>query len=229
MVSEIPKHVALIMDGNRRWAKSRNLHTVEGHKKGKNKIEPIVFRCKELGIYAVSFYTLSRENLKRPKSEIDPLLNAVSEGITPMLDRLAKENIRFVPLGDLDLFPLELHGKIALATEQTKTNTSMTVNLALGYDGRDEIVRAFRKLNDEGISSSLVTEELISSKLDTRGQPDPDLVIRTGGRSRLSGYLPWQSAYSEIYFSKTLWPDFEVEEFNTILTWYSQQVKTFGK
>ncbi|KKU55011.1 di-trans,poly-cis-decaprenylcistransferase [Candidatus Amesbacteria bacterium RIFCSPLOWO2_02_FULL_48_11] len=229
MEALVPTHVALIMDGNRRWAKKRNLPPIEGHKMGEKRIEPVALRCKELGVLAVSFYTLSRENLNRPRGEVEALLDVLRVGAGPMLKRLAEEDIRFVPLGNLLLFPQDICDILLDAAGITCHNEGMIVNLALAYDGRDEIVRAVGKLNAGGITGDAITEELISSKLDTAGQPDPDLVIRTGGRSRLSGYLPWQTVYSEIYFTSVLWPDFMVEDFDQALKWYREQVRTFGK
>lgn len=224
-----PCHVALIMDGNRRWAKQRGLSSIEGHKAGEKMIEPVAFRCKELGILAVSFYTLSTENLKRPSAEIEGLLNVLRVGAGPMLERLAREDIRFTPLGDLELFPEDIRKILLHAAEVTQNKQGMGVNLALGYGGRDEIVRAVRRLVDDGIPGKAVTEDILATKLDTAGQPDPELVIRTGGRARLSNFLPWQTVYSEIYFTDTLWPDFTVDEFNLILSWYQEQVRTFGR
>lgn len=224
-----PCHVALIMDGNRRWAKQRGLSSIEGHKAGEKVIEPVALRCKELGILAVSFYTLSTDNLKRPTAEVDTLLNVLRVGAAPMLERLAREDVRFTPLGNLELFPEDIRKILLHAAELTKHKQGIRVNLALGYGGRDEIVRAIRTLADNGVFGAAVTEEVLSAKLDTAGQPDPELVVRTGGRARLSNFLPWQTVYSEIYFTETLWPDFTVNEFNLALSWYQEQVRTFGK
>lgn len=224
-----PCHVALIMDGNRRWAKQRGLPSIEGHKAGEKVIEPIALMCKELGILAVSFYTLSTENLKRSTAEVEALLNVLRIGAAPMLERLAKEDVRFTPLGDLDLLPEDVRNILLHAAEVTQDKQGMRVNLALGYGGRNEIVRAVRKLTDDGVTGEAVTEEILTNKLDTAGQPDPELVVRTGGRARLSNFLTWQTVYSEIYFTDTLWPDFTVDEFNLALCWYQEQVRTFGR
>ena len=227
--SVIPRHVAIIMDGNRRWAKQRGLSSIEGHKAGEKMIEPVALRCKELGILAVSFYTLSTENLKRSATEIEALLNVLRVGAEPMLERLAREDIRFTPLGDLELLPEDIRKILLHAAEVTQNKQGMRVNLALGYGGRDEIIRAVRRSVDDGIPGETVTEDILSAKMDTTGQPDPELVIRTGGRARLSNFLPWQTVYSEIYFTDTLWPDFTVGEFNLVLSWYQEQVRTFGR
>ena len=227
MANEIPRHIAFVMDGNRRWAKRKKIPTIKGHIAGKDRIEPLATKCEQLGVLAVSFYTLSVENLNRPKEEINPLLEAISKGFVPIMDRLKKSNMRFIPLGDLALFPGDISGNFLLAAEQTKNNKGMIVSLALGYDGRDEITRAVRTLKKLD-PDSVVTEAIISSHLDTREMPDPDLLIRTGGRSRLSGYLSWQSAYAELYFSDVLWPDFDIGEFDKAIDWYKQQTRTFG-
>lgn len=224
-----PCHVAFIMDGNRRWAKQRGLSSIDGHKAGEKVIEPVALRCKELGMLAVSFYTLSTENLKRSAAEVNALLNVLRVGAGPMLERLAKEDVRFTPLGDLELFPEDIRKILFHAAEVTQTKQGMRVNLALGYGGRNEIIRAVRRLFDDGIPCEAVTEDMLFAKLDTAGQPDPELVIRTGGRARLSNFFTWQTVYSEIYFTNTLWPDFTVDEFNLVLSWYQEQVRTFGR
>lgn len=227
--SVIPRHVAIIMDGNRRWAKKKSLSVIEGHKSGEKVIEPVALRCKELGVLAVSFYTLSTENLKRPREEVEALLNVLRIGATPMLERLAREDVRFTPLGDLELLPEDIRKILIHAAEVTRDKQGMRINLSLGYGGRNEIVRAVKRLTRDGIADNAITEELLSARLDTAGQPDPELVIRTGGRSRLSNFLPWQTVYAELYFTDTLWPDFTVEELNTAVSWYQEQIRTFGR
>lgn len=226
---DLPSHVAFIMDGNRRWAKQRGLSSIEGHKAGEKVIEPVALRCKELGLLAVSFYTLSTENLKRSPTEVNALLNALRAGAAPMLKLLNREDVRFTPLGDLELFPEDIRDILLNAAQVTQNKQGMRVNLALGYGGRDEIVRAVRKLTDDGVTGEAVTEEKLSNKLDTNDQPDPELVVRTGGRARLSNFLTWQTVYSEIYFTDSLWPDFTVDELNLALSWYQEQVRTFGR
>lgn len=220
--SVIPRHIAIIMDGNRRWAKQRRLLTIEGHRAGERVIEPVALRCKELGVLAVSFYTLSTENLKRPPEEVEALLNVLRMGAAPMLERLAREDIRFTPLGDLELFPEDIRNILLHAAEITQDKRGMRINLALSYGGKNEIVRAVRKLNRDGIVNDAITEESLSARLDTADQPDPELVIRTGGRSRLSNFLPWQTVYAELYFTDILWPDFTVEELNTAVVWFQE-------
>lgn len=224
-----PCHVALIMDGNRRWAKRKGLPLIEGHKAGARVVEPLVFRCQELGILAVTFFALSTENLKRSTAEVDALLNILRIETDSIMERLTEKGVRFTPLGDLKLFPEDIRKTLLHAAQVTEDKQGVRVNLALGYGGRNEIVRAVKKLIDDGIPGEAVTEDMLSAKLDTAGQPDPELVIRTGGRARLSNFLPWQIVYSEIYFTDTLWPDFTIDEFNLALCWYQNQVRTFGR
>lgn len=146
-----------------------------------------------------------------------------------MLERLAREDIRFTPLGDLELFPEDIRKILLHAAEITRDKRGMRINLALSYGGKNEIVRAVRKLNQDGIVNDAITEESLSARLDTADQPDPELVIRTGGRSRLSNFLPWQTVYAELYFTDMLWPDFTVEELNTAVVWFQEQIRTFGR
>ena len=221
-------HVALIMDGNRRWAKLYHLPLIKGHQEGEKRIEPIVKRCRELGINVVTFYTLSIENLERPEEEVKELLKVLRNGIPLMFRRLEKEDVRFCALGDISRFPTDIHDAIRETETLTQNKAGIIVNLALAYGGRNEIRRAFQRTVRAGVKEEEITEELINSNLDTVGQPNPDLIIRTGGRHRLSGFLPWQGVYAEIYFSDILWPDFKVEEFNKAILWYQEQVRTFG-
>ena len=222
------RHVALVMDGNRRWAKLHGKPTLEGHEEGRKRMEPIVKRVTELGMDVVTFYTLSLENLERPEEEVKELLRVLKDGFTSLMERLKEENVRFHFLGDISRFSDNLQDNFRQVEAVSKEKTGITVNLALAYGGRDEIVRAFKQIVRMGISEENINEELIRENLDTAGQPDPDLVIRTGKRTRLSGYLTWQTVYSEIYFSNALWPDFTVEEFDKAISWYKEQVRTFG-
>lgn len=222
------RHVALVMDGNRRWAKLHEKPTLEGHEEGRKRIEPIVARAAELGIDVVTFFTLSLENLERPGEEVGELLSVLRDGFTPLMERLREENVHFHFLGDINHFPPDLQDNFRQAEVVSKEKTGTTVNLALAYGGRDEIIRAFKQIVRMGIREENINEELIGENLDTAGQPDPDLVIRTGERTRLSGYLTWQTVYSEIYFSNALWPDFTVEEFDKAISWYKERIRTYG-
>jgi len=226
---DVPLHIAIVMDGNRRWAKARGILGIEGHKEGARTIEPIAFRCRDLGVQVLSFYTLSIENLSRPPEQVGALLNVLRNQADKLLERLDKDNIRFKAIGDLGLFPLDLQSVFKDAEQRSAGKTGMIVNLALGYSGADEVVRAVKKIIRGNFSTDDVTPNLIKDFLDTSGQPDPELVIRTGRRSRLSGFFPLQSMYSEIFFSPTLWPDFTVDELNQIIAWYRVQTRTFGR
>lgn len=221
-------HVALVMDGNRRWAKLHGLPVVEGHKEGERRIEPIVKRCQDLGIQAVTFYTLSVDNLERPQEEVTALTDVLRKGLPSVFSKLEEENGRFRALGNIERFPADIQAGLQEAMLLSQDRKGITVNLAMAYGGRDEIKRAVQKIVRSGYKEEEITEELISQSLDTAGQPDPDLVIRTGGRYRLSGFLPWQGVYAEIYFSDILWPDFGVEEFNKAILWHQEQTRTFG-
>lgn len=223
------QHVALVMDGNRRWAKLHGKLTIEGHVEGRERIEPIVKRAQEIGIEVVTFYTLSLENLKRTEEEVEGLFELLRDGLEPLVENLKGQDVRFQSLGDIDSLPSDIRATSRQAEETSKEKSGIGVNLALAYGGRDEIVRAFRRIVRVGVREEDITEELVNTYLDTAGQPDPDLVIRTGGRKRLSNYLPWQTVYSEIYFTDVLWPDFTIEEFNKAVSWYNEQTRTFGR
>lgn len=222
-------HVALVMDGNRRWAKLYGRPFIEGHEKGRHRIEPIVQRATELGIDVITFYTLSLENLYRPEQEVIDLMHVLRTGFPLLTEKLMEGNTRFHLLGDINRFPPDLQENFRQAEDVSKEKTGMTVNLALAYEGRDEVVRAFNRIVRRGFGEGDIDEKLIRENLDTAGQPDPDLVIRTGGRTRLSGLMPLQTVYSEIYFVDVLWPDFTVGEFDKAISWWKQQVRTFGR
>lgn len=222
-------HVALVMDGNRRWAKLHDRPSIEGHEEGRHRIEPVVKRAVEFGIDVVTFYTLSLENLNRPEQEVANLIHVLRAGFSSLTEKLIEGDARFHLLGDINRFPPDLQENFRQAEDVSKEKTGITVNLALAYEGRDEVVRAFNRIVRRGFGEEGINEALIRENLDTAGQPDPDLVIRTGGRARLSGLMPLQTVYSEIYFVDTLWPDFTVGEFDKAISWWKQQVRTFGR
>lgn len=222
-------HVALIMDGNRRWARLYDKPLIEGHEEGRRRIEPIVKRAAEFEIDVVTFYTLSLENLNRPEQEVTGLMQVLRNGFSSLTEELMEGNARFHLLGDINRFPPDLQENFMQAEDVSKDKTGITVNLALAYEGRDEVARAFNRIVRKGFREGGIDEELIRENLDTAGQPDPDLVIRTGGRSRLSGLMPLQTVYSEIYFVDVLWPDFTIGEFDKAISWWKQQVRTFGR
>jgi len=229
----LPQHVALIMDGNRRWAKKHNLPSFEGHKYGEKQVEAIVDCAIELGIPYLTFWAFSTENWQRPKREVGFLINLLENLLEKRIDSYHQKNVRFNVIGDLSKFSPKIVEKIKKWVRKTKNNKKITVNLALSYGGRDEIIRAIKKwfrrnrgLEEEKIN---LTKEEFEKHLDTAGQPDPDLLIRTGGEKRLSGFLLWQIEYSELYFTDVLWPDFTPEQFIEAIKDYSQRVRRFGK
>ncbi len=229
---KIPKHVAIIMDGNRRWAKAKNLSTFQGHLKGEERIEPIVDAAIELGITHLTFWAFSTENWYRAKREVSFLLNLYRRNLNKKMDRFHKKNVKIKIIGNIAMFPPDIQRKTAEWMEMTKNNNKIIVNFALSYGGRDEIVRAIEKLRTSSkfkAPSSKLTEKEFEKYLDTAGQPDPDLLIRTGGERRLSGFLLWQIEYAEIYFTDIFWPDFTLFEFKKAITDYSKRLRRFGK
>lgn len=226
----IPQHVAFIMDGNRRWARQNNLPVFEGHKKGEEKIEPLVDMAMEMGIKYLTFWAFSTENWKREKAEVEFLLKLYRQILHKKIDNFHKKNVKVSVIGNLDLFSRALREKTVNWVEKTKENTRITVNIALSYGGRDEIVRAVNKWQrDSPVNGRSLTKEDFSQYLDTANQPDPDLLIRTGGEQRLSGFMLWQLEYSELYFTSVLWPEFTKERFKEALNEFVLRKRRYGK
>ncbi|WP_269929225.1 isoprenyl transferase [Kocuria massiliensis] len=232
-VDRLPHHVGVMVDGNRRWAALMGQTTKHGHQKGAERIIEFLGWCRELNIGVVTLYMLSTENLKRPASELGDLIGVIQD----LLHELGESQIaRLQPVGALDLLPDDLPATVEAVTAQTADVEGLHVNIAVGYGGRQEIVDAVRELlrdaAEEGKSAADVadtlTSEDISSYLYTRGQPDPDLVIRTSGEQRLSGFMMWQSAYSEFYFCEALWPDFRRVDFLRALRDFAGRQRRFG-
>lgn len=222
-------HVAIIMDGNRRWAKARGLKSEEGHDYAAMKvIKPIIERCVEMKIPYVTFWAFSTENWKRDEAEIKALFNIFRRGLRTLAAELIAKGARIKLLGEIDRFPKDIAQKALDMIQKSEKNKTITVTFALNYGGRDEILRAVKKIVEKGYKAKEVTEELFSSMLDTAGTPDPDMIIRTGGEQRLSGYLPWQAVYAELYFTDTLFPDFSVEEFDRAISEYKRRDRRFG-
>ncbi len=216
------------MDGNGRWAKMRGLPRSEGHRAGTEAARGIVTRCRELGVRHLTLYTFSKENWGRPAEEVKFLFDLLVRFLKRELDTLLKQSIRFSVLGDLPGLPLATRKVLEHVIAKTAHCTEMTLNLALNYSGREEILRACRHLVAQGVAPEDITEERLSAELYTVGQPDPDLVIRTSGEMRLSGYLLWQAAYSELYFTPTLWPDFAPDDLDTAFAEFAQRSRRFG-
>lgn len=236
-MKDLPKHVAIIVDGNRRWARKRGLPELAGHKRVTNDIiEPLIYRCIDLGIPYITFWCFSTENWKRGKRFANALFGLLREGFKRNIEKYNKAGMRLNTIGDLSKLPKDLVKVIEEWREESKKNKKIAVTMALNYGGRDEIVRAANRLLDRKDRpfrkkgrSFLVTEEEFEKYLDTRGMPDVDLIIRTGGAKRMSGFLPWQSVYAEYYSTKVLMPDFTVKEFNRALEDYSRRQRRFGK
>lgn len=224
----LPKHVAIIMDGNGRWAKQRGLPRTEGHRTGTEAARAVVEECLELGIERLTLYTFSRENWNRPASEVRFLFDLLVDFITRELPSLEKRGVRLMVLGEAAELPFAARKALAHAASRTSANSRMLLNLALNYSGRNEITRACRLLLESGATPSEVTEEALAAHLYTAGQPDPDLVIRTSGELRLSNFLLFQTAYSELYFTDTLWPDFGPPHLRDALDAYSRRSRRFG-
>lgn len=226
---KIPQHVAIIMDGNRRWARKKGLAPVEGHDfAAMHAIEPIIEYCSKLKIPFITFWAFSTENWKRDKEEISNLFSVFRKGLRTLAVRFIQKGARFRVLGEIDRFPEDIAKKCLELMSDSQKNKVITVSFALNYGGRDEILRAVKKVIQKGIKAKDITEELFSSMLDTAGIPDPDLIIRTGGEKRLSGYLPWQCVYSELIFTPTLFPDFSVKKFEACLKEYTKRDRRFG-
>ena len=230
----LPKHVGVMLDGNRRWAKAVGRDTAHGHRVGAANIEPLLTWCEEAGIEVVTLWLLSTDNLNRPESELVPLLGIIEEAVDSLADQ---GRWRIHPVGALDLLPAQTAERLKAAAEATRDVDGLLVNVAVGYGGRREIADAVRSLLAEHAAKGTSLEELaqlidveqISEHLYTAGQPDPDLVIRTSGEQRLGGFLLWQSAKSEFYFCEALWPDFRRVDFIRALRDYSRRERRLGR
>ena len=222
----VPKHVAIIMDGNGRWGlkkkNSRNL----GHKKGIIRVEEVINQSIKKKIKFLTLYTFSSENWKRPKIEINFLLTLLENYIDKEFNNLKDKNIKIKILGDISRFPNELKTKLRRVERKTINNTLIQINLALNYGSRQELIYAFKKINFN--KKRIITEKLISNNLYTKNIPDPEILVRTGNTNRLSNFLLWQMNYTEIFFVKKLWPDFNKNDFNKILNKFNQIKRNFG-
>jgi undecaprenyl diphosphate synthase len=221
-------HLAIIMDGNGRWAKARGLDRSAGHKAGTETAREIVRECRKLGIPFLTLYAFSRENWSRPKHEVNFLFNLLKDFLTTELPTLLEQDIRMNVLGETEELPLATRQVLSHAMSKTRSCTSMQLNLALNYSGRHEILRACRTLLQQNLAPSKLTEELFAAELYTANMPDPDLIIRTSGEQRLSNYLLFQSAYSELYFTDTAWPDFHAQELMLALDEFKGRQRRFG-
>jgi undecaprenyl diphosphate synthase len=223
-----PRHVAIIMDGNARWAQERGLSKQAGYRAGTENLRPLLQVFAERGVKYVTLFAFSTENWKRPKREINPLLRLIGRVIDRELRALHENGVRLVHIGSLAPLSDDLRQRVERAIELTKDNDTLTVCVAFNYGSRAEIVEAARQAISDGIAADELTEEMFESYLNTAGLPDPDLVIRTAGEMRLSNFLLWQAAYAEFYATPVYWPDFDEAEIDRALVAYSQRIRRFG-
>ncbi len=231
-VQNLPKHIAIIMDGNRRWAKNNGLSTKEGHKAGSKNLENIAKFCNKLGIKYLTVYAFSTENWKRSKAEVSALMLILKANLDAMLRRMDLENIKIRVIGEKENIPEEIKPRIEKLVEKTKNNTGLTLNIAFNYGGRAEIVHATKEIAQKVKNGELkvedITEETISNNIYTAGQPDPDLMIRTSRELRTSNFLPWQLTYTEFYFPDKHWPEFLEEDLIEAIKVYQHRNRRFG-
>lgn len=228
-MDRIPKHIAVIMDGNGRWANKRGLPRTMGHKAGAETIRRVLKECDSLGVKYLTLYAFSTENWKRPKEEVNAIMKLLVEFLRKEIKELHENNVKIATIGDLTRIPEFCQVEIASAKELTKDNTGTVLNVAFNYGGRDEIVRAVKKcLADESLKIEDLTEEKFAQYLDTCSMPDPDIIIRPSGEQRLSNYLLWQCAYSEFWYSNINWPDFTAEDLRTAIYDYQNRDRRFG-
>ena len=226
---ELPRHVAIIMDGNRRWARSRDLPDFEGHAAGVEAVRSLLQHAVRRGVPMLTIYAFSRENWARSDDEVRGLFGLLEQAIRSETAELRAEGVRIRLLGRLEELPEDTRASIGEALAETAAGTRLLLNVAFNYAGRTELVDAVRRLCASGIAPDQIDEETISSALYTAGLPDPDLVIRTGGEYRISNFLIWQSAYAELVFDECLWPDFGPESFDTALLEFARRTRRFGR
>ena len=222
---DMPKHIAMIMDGNGRWAKERGLNRTAGHEEGAKVVREITTYCSDIGIKYLTLYAFSTENWERPKLEVEFLMKLLERYLKKELEVYLKNNIRFKAIGDLGRFSKSLQKTIFETQDKTANCSGLTQVLALNYGSKNEIIRAIKKLNEKNLE---INEENLESCLDTAGMGDVDVLIRTSGEVRLSNYLLWQNAYAEMFFTQTYWPDFSKEELDDILSDFSKRERRFG-
>lgn len=227
---DIPQHIAIIMDGNRRWARQQGLPDLKGHQAGSDTLEKVVEEAAKLGVKTITVYALSTENIKeRARREIFGLFNLMKRGYETKVRNMMKNGVRVEVLGELNGLPSTIRRIIQQIKKTVIENESIKLNIALNYGGKRELVSAIQNMIREGIDVNKIDEKTIEKYLYTKGQSEPNLVIRTGGRVRLSNFLLWQTAYSELYFTTVLWPDFSPAELRKAVEWYQSQKRNFGK
>ncbi|MBE6037648.1 MAG: isoprenyl transferase [Anaerofustis stercorihominis] len=228
----IPKHIGIIMDGNGRWAQARNMNRTSGHKEGAKAVRKAITHARETGIKVLTLYAFSTENWSRPAQEVNAIMDMVGRYLSAETETMVKNGIKMKLIGDKSRFSGSLLRTINESEEKTKDCKDMILNIALNYGGRHELIRAMQSIaslvKDGDILPGDINEELVEKHLDTYGSGDCDLIIRTGGEKRISNFLMWQGAYSELYFSDVLWPDFDNEEFDKAINFYSSRQRRFG-
>ncbi len=227
--TKLPKHIAIIMDGNGRWAKLRGLPRIEGHRAGTDSLRKVIRACIEFNVPYLTVYAFSTENWARPKEEVNGLMMLLESVVVNELDELHQEGVCIRHIGRLEAMPTRLAAKVKHAIEVTQNNTNLFLTIAWNYGGRDEIVCAVQRMISDGIKAEEVNEQMFSSYLFTAGTPDPDLIIRTSGELRLSNFLVWQSAYAEWVVSPVLWPDFGKEELRQSILDFGKRDRRYGK
>ncbi len=232
-LNRLPRHVAIIMDGNGRWAQKRKQPRLFGHKAGAESVQNIVETCREIGIEYLTLYAFSSENWGRPAQEVSGLMTILKKYLEKELPRMQKNDIRLISIGDRQRLPVAVRESLQRVIDATSGNSKLTLNLALSYGSRDELVRAVKTISTLCVQGDMepgqVSDRIISENLDTRQMPDPDLLIRTGGEARLSNFLLWQLSYAEIYFTDTMWPDFRKDVFLQALADYQSRERRFGR
>ncbi len=230
--SNIPRHVAIIMDGNGRWAKSRGLPRVAGHRKGRERVRELVEAAGESGVRYLTLFAFSSENWRRPAQEVELLLDLFLAALDQEVARLHENGVRFQVIGDTARFGDKIVERIRAAEALTRGNTALTLSIAANYGGRWDITRACAELARAAVSGAIdparITPEMVEQRLATGALPEPDLFIRTGGEQRISNFLLWQLAYTELYFTPVLWPDFDREQFAAALAWFAARERRFG-
>lgn len=232
-LSRIPRHVAIIMDGNGRWAQNKKKPRLFGHKAGAGSVQEIVEVAREIGISYLTLYAFSSENWARPEKEVSGLMSILKHYLESELPKMQKNGIRLVSIGDQERLPAGVRKSLQSVIKATENNRKLTLNLALSYGGRDEIVRAVKKISQRCVDGALdvgaICDDDITGNLDTHFMPDPDLLIRTGGEARLSNFLLWQLSYAEIYFTNTMWPDFRKEALLFAIADFQRRQRRFGQ
>lgn len=227
-MADTPKHVAIILDGNGRWATARGQERTAGHEAGADNIVRIARYAQEKGISVLSLYVFSTENWKRSQQEVSALMRLLVRFFKVYIDEFMQRHVQLRVMGDIRRLPFATRQSVKMGIEKTAENDGVVLNIGLNYGGRDEIARAARRAMEDGISSEGMTSDVLERYLDTAGLPPVDLLIRTGGEKRLSNYMLWQLAYTEFYFTDTLWPDFKPADLDRAIEWFGQRNRRFG-